>query len=533
MFSILVVEDEKWIRKGIVRKLEKSDISFSDIYDAKDGNEALEIIKTKKVEIIITDICMPDMNGIELIKLVKDYLSHIEFIIISGYSEFKYAEEAINMGVRSYLLKPTTDEDLKKALNKVINNLKEKKQYNALSKENVNIKLRNEKLIYEKELNHLLKSQEKNSNSELLQKYYPYIFHNNYYQLLILNIDYNSRSESKIKCCDIEDFKIRIINYLVDNIHDDNYYAFNNMDILNQILILTWGDKKNVEKASDKISKKIFRDCLKLQISTTIGISSILTNINDKLYKSAKKALDLRLIYGLNKIYREEQLKLSNEFVFPNNELKLLKKNIERRNIKNVEILLSEVFSKNRFKQSNAGNLYFVYSEVVNTIYETLYSTNIDAPKVIEYDLSEYDIMNYANKLEDIAMHLFKIIEERLKFKKNSPINCRELVEQAVKYIDMHYQDKINVKSLSTKFGINANYFSTIFKKELGITYTKYLTTQRLNYACRMLKETDINVEEVAKSVGYDDIQYFYRVFKKEFSVTPVEYRSGNIKLVK
>ncbi len=123
-------------------------------------------------------------------------------------------------------------------------------------------------------------------------------------------------------------------------------------------------------------------------------------------------------------------------------------------------------------------------------------------------------------------------MKKGLRLRKKAPIDCRILVEQAVKYMDIHFEEKINVKSLSAKFGITANYFSTIFKKELGVTCTKYLTLKRLNIACRMLKETDMNVEEVAKSVGYDDLQYFYRVFKKEFNITPVAYRKGKINLV-
>lgn len=528
MYTLLVVEDEKWIRKGLVHKLKKVDLPFGEIHDARNGIEAIEIIKDNDIDIIITDICMPDMDGIELIKKVKEFNKHIEFIIISGYSEFRYAEAAINMGVKSYLLKPTTDEDLMSALDKVISRIEEKRQYNNLSKENINIKIRNEKLTYENELNYLLKS--KKHDSKFLQDNYPIMYNSNQYQLIVLNINYDAKGECKNNYYDIEDVKTKIFDYLVTNIHLDNYYAFNNMDILNQILILIWGDKEKLKLTGDSISKKLFYDCLSgEQISKTIGISTILTLIDNELYKSAKKALDLRLIYGLNKIYTGEHIDLSNEFLFPKNELKLLKKNIERGYIKNVEVLLQEIFSKDRFRESNAGNLYFLYSEVVNTIYETLYSTSVDIQKVTQYDLSQYDIMNYANRLEDISIYLYRLIENRLIINKKTPINCRELVDEITKYIDMHYEEKINVKSLAARYGINPNYFSTIFKEQLGVTCTKYITMKRLEYACRMLRETNINVEEIAESVGYSDLQYFYRVFKKEFNYTPMEYRNGAV----
>lgn len=523
MYSILVVEDEKWIRKGIVRKLEKSDITFSNIYDAKDGQEALDIMEKNNVDIIITDICMPDIDGLELIRRIKKLSGKTEFIIVSGYSEFKYAEQAINMGVKSYLLKPTKEEDLKNALIKVIENLEEKKQYDSLSKENKDIKTDNNRLIIEKELNLLLRS--KNCfNIEALKKVNPNLFNKGFYQLLILNMDHDALIELKN---DGKDINTRIIEFLHKKAKMNNYHVFNNIDRLNQIYILIWGDKNKIQDTCNKICKKcLFVLINKVQINITIGKSNIIEGIKDELYKSAKKAIDLRLIYGQNKVYNEDAMDLTNDFIFPKTELKLLHKFILLRDLKNIKIILSEIFAKERYKKSSIDNLYFVYSEVINSIYQSLYAINKDINKVIKYDISNYSILDFFNNIEDITTYLFKVIEDTIKSRKNVSVSCRELVEQAVKYIDIHYAEKMNLKSLSAQFGINADYFSSIFKKELGITFTKYLATLRLNHACRMLKETDISIEEIAKSVGYSDLQYFYRVFKKEFNYTPMEFRS-------
>lgn len=526
MYSILVVEDEIWIRRGIIRKLEKSDIPFSHIYDAKDGQEALDIIERNNVDIVITDICMPDMDGLELIKRTRVLSTHTEFMIISGYSEFKYAEQAINLGVKSYLLKPTKEEDLKNALMKIMQDLLEKKRYSNLSKENKNIRIYNNRLIIEKELNLLLKSQHQKINIELLKKSDPDLLNKDFYQLVILNMDYDALISSKSD--DMDEMNSRIIEFLDKKMKMKNYYAFNNIDLLNQIIILIWGEENEVLTTCHKLCKRCLFDLTKkLQIGITIGRSSVLDHIDGDLYKSAKKAVDLRLISGPNKVYDEEQMNVSQEFIFPKTELKLLNKFIQLRDLKNVEIILSDIFARDRYKESNIDHLYFVYSEVVNSIYEGLYSINKDINKAIKYNLSNYNMIDYANNIEDITIYLFKVIEDTIKARKNASMSCKELVEQAVKYIDMHYDEKVNLKNLSVQFGINADYFSSIFKKELGESFTKYLTMQRLNNACRMLKETDITVEEIAKSVGYNDIQYFYRVFKKEFGYTPVEYRCG------
>ena len=562
MFTILVVDDEEWIREGIMLKLKKSEFPLSGIYGAGSGEEALKIIKNKNINIIITDIRMDNMDGLELVEKVKEITDDVEFIMISGYSEFKYAKQAINMGVKGYLLKPTTSDDLHMALNKAIDSIMEKREHNWLSKENEKNRVHSEKLTLEKELNKLLNTKDEGS-VYLNNIKHDIIKVHNFYQLLVISIDHvpvsqkgtqkhiqkdnnyiennfddsiydnddnddnNNNNIYGSNYKEIESLKISFSELLYDAVNDDNYYTFCNLDIVNQLFILVWGEKEKIDDLTEAISKKCFYNIAdELDIPITIGISSIMKKINQELYKSAKKALDLRLIYGVNKIYKESDINIFKDFVFPRSELKLLSRFIEKRDLKKTGIILSEIFSKQRFEGVNISNLYFLYSEVVNVIYGTLYTINRNLNGIIEYDTLQNEVIKCTYRLEDIAKYLNKVIDRAIRSNSFSCSSCKELVEKVVKYIDVHYAERINVKELAEKFSIDANYFSTIFKKELGVTFTKYITMQRMNNACRMLRETDICVQEIAKSIGYWDIQYFYRVFKKEFGVTPIEYRS-------
>lgn len=118
--DLLVVDDERWIRKGIMAKLRKCQLEFSNIYEANNGLEAIEIIEEDCPDIVITDIIMPKINGLELIEYVNNKLPDTNFIIISGYSEFSYAQQAINLGAKGYILKPITEDKLVSSIQRVI-----------------------------------------------------------------------------------------------------------------------------------------------------------------------------------------------------------------------------------------------------------------------------------------------------------------------------------------------------------------------------------------------------------------------------
>lgn len=120
MIDLLVVDDEKWIRKGVIAKLNKSHLKFKNIYEASNGSDAIRIIKGNHPNIVITDIKMPQIDGLELIEYTNNMLFDTNFIIISGYSEFSYAQRAINLGAKGYILKPITQDKLVSIIEKVI-----------------------------------------------------------------------------------------------------------------------------------------------------------------------------------------------------------------------------------------------------------------------------------------------------------------------------------------------------------------------------------------------------------------------------
>ena len=181
-YSILIADDEELIRKGFIARLEYLKIYPRAIYEAADGREALKIMKEHKPEIIVTDIRMPEMDGLELISRVSAMNLAAEFIVLSGYAEFSYAEQAIKMGVKAYLLKPISNKELKKVLEEVKGNLDEKKKIRQIILDKNKMETRSQVQNMEKKLNAIFQNNEINDKKEAL-------FGEKKYLIAIINID--------------------------------------------------------------------------------------------------------------------------------------------------------------------------------------------------------------------------------------------------------------------------------------------------------------------------------------------------------
>ena len=140
-------------------------------------------------------------------------------------------------------------------------------------------------------------------------------------------------------------------------------------------------------------------------------------------------------------------------------------------------------------------------------------------------DILSDDMLDNFYEPSQITEYILECVKEISVQLKEQPADCKNIIKEAIEYINKNYFEELSVKCLSNTFGINPNYFSTLFKNETHKPFTKYLAELRINKACEILKNTDVNIIEVANSVGYTDSQYFYRVFKQITGKTPLEYR--------
>jgi YesN/AraC family two-component response regulator len=530
MYKILIADDEKWIRKGIVAKINYHKFQFLQISEAADGEQAMDLIQKERPHIVITDIRMPYVDGIELIKRVKEEQIEVKFIIISGYAEFAYAEQAINMGVSGYILKPIRDKNFVEIMQKVINDLDSRNNIKMIENRKEILERDNENFALEQKINQLLHTAKKETIKEdnIDNRELGIITENMNYILAIINIDASNYYQSTFQYDDLELVKFSIKNILNEINKRCTIMIFSNHKDRNQMFILFMDFEKNdVKIESNRFIMETYNKINGyLDISITIGVSDIQTRISNELYRHAKEAFDERLIHGNNNIYRFSSLNRNLDFTFPHSKIKLLQKCIERHDVKNIKIILNDIFSIENFKRAYAMHVRFVWLEVINMLIKIGGKLDFNSAEALELALVSEEIFEKFDHIDGLINYLYTTIIDVFKIGNYGEINSKDIITKAIQYIEQHYDEDLTVKKLAYKFAINPNYFSTLFKKEIGKTIIEYITDIRIQHACDLLRETEVSAAQIAQSIGYQDPQYFYRVFKKKVGKTPLEYRN-------
>lgn len=532
MYKVLVVDDEKWIRKSLIQKLKNSEFKFSMLYEAADGDEALEIIKREEPQIVITDICMNVVDGIELIKTVSQSYPDIKFIIISGHAEFEYAEQAINLGVNGYILKPIQDDNFFKTLKKVISDLEFKKEIDRIIVDRRKLESDNTLLRQQQEIIRLLFSPAEavdgaDNSFNPVSSVLPFK-PDSKYMLVIIHIDSSNYYTSEFKYKDKETLKFAVKNIITELAQNKNIFILDNQKDANQLLALVYHQQESsLRILCDKLVTEVYMNVAKyLGIDITVAVSSLCSKLSGELYKQARDAFDLRLIYGRNKIYRHENIKTNDRFIIPEHKFKLLQNFMEIQDLENIEAILNDIFSKSNLNQASGAYVRFLCSEIVNMLIKVCSRLNIAIGNKIDSALLSGEIVDSFHTSEEIVNYIYTTIANVLKPGLLLAADCKSVVTRVKEYIENHYSEDITVKGLSQKYAINADYLSTVYRQEMGQTIIKHLTSVRIEKACSLLKETDLSILDVASNVGYKDHQYFHRVFKKITGKTPAEYRS-------
>jgi YesN/AraC family two-component response regulator len=531
LFNFLVVDDELWTRKGIISELQYLNLPINIIEEAVDGEDAMGKIEQNSFDVVITDIKMPRIDGLELVRNIKEKNSKIQFVIISGYEEFEYVKQAMNMGVLGYILKPIEIDQIKVVIQKAIRTLEHTKEQQRIRIQNRQLKDYHMQLICEKKLNELFHDTKKDTYVMEPKKWIGELGYDNqaYYVLGIIHLNRCSYYESNFDHKDFDLLRFAICNIIQEIDDNQHKIVFCNNANKNQILVIIVHDNKHVLSInSDEFITLIYSKITKyLNVSITIGMSQIQNELTSELYKQAKEAVTLRLIHGINKIYKWEENKDNIQFSFPLNKLKLVRQYIEQKDWENIERTIKQIFHYKNFLSALSMHIWVVWIEIVNMMIQVSDKMGLNREHSIQTDLLNDDILSQFDSLEEIANYLYQTVIAGIGNPNDIIKDVKMLVKQVKQYIEHYYQEVTTIKELAFKLGVNPSYFSTIFKQETNYTLLQYITDVRIRNACVLLKETQANVENIAKSVGYQDPQYFYRVFKKYTGQTPLGYR-GN-----
>lgn len=531
--KVIIADDEEKICQLIQALVDWNSLEMEVVAIVHNGIEALEAIDKYEPNIVITDIRMPGYDGLEMIRRAKELHSSVEFIIISGYRHFEYAQNAIKYGVKDYLLKPIKKVEIMDTLSKMRDNYLEVTERLSVEEKNV-LSLKNnlDKLRRTFFPDLLLRKNELKDNKTLerINKEYHYQFQKGYFQIVLIQVD------------GIKFDSVNSNTYVQDKLHKailkkigHNCYDFQDLYENNQsVVILNYAEKnrKIIRK-----SLKVLLDELLLQkeifekMKITIGVGIAQSNIGN-LYtslKTSKWAIEQRILLGVNKVIEGENVssnELANSSLFYN-----FNKKFEEAIDSLLDSKIEEAFeylelSLKSMKRITGHDIIQMAKEAMNLYLICMRQNKLPIKNTegyfekvcmdIENCISMEEIFKYLKKT---IMDSFNQVIALKKAEDNKPIR------DAKQYMKQHFNEAISLEIISNQVGFNATYFSSLFKKETGKTFSEYLSQIRMEKAKELLKETNQSVATICEEVGYSDTKHFTKLFTKYTNLKPNEYR--------
>ena len=496
---VLIVEDEFIMRQGIKHMINWESEGFTIVGEATNGKEALDLIEEVRPNIIISDIVMPILDGVDFSKLVQKKYPEIQIVILSSYDKFEYVKDTLLSGAVDYVLKPTLTPSnliltLKKAVNripgmKIIKNNEE--DYHSYIEKYI--------LGYENVLN---------------EKRFLEVFPHSCYR--ILGIDIKGLYEKNEEL--VQDFISKLDQFFQDNKEYKNIRVVINERNLFYIINYKLSDDKDiVSKIGSFISSNIWESNNKLFFVIT---------------KKFTNLLDIKSIYNEQFIpfivqrfyYKDVPLLCTENCINEKSEKFDFDQFYNEIKIKDFDLAMFNAEKYISYAIASKMDEQKLKSLIKNLIYTILVS-----------------IEEYCNNTDELRNKYFNMVEESLystslieatksifiELKSIIAENCKEedSIKNILEYINNNYASCLDLGAISQKFNFNYSYLSSYFSNHCKEGFSEYLNKIRVEKACELLKDNKYYVSEISSMVGYSDHSYFCRVFKKSKGYTPSKYR--------
>lgn len=537
MYRVLLVDDEILVRDAIRKRIDWEGLGYELAGDCQNGKEAIEFVKEHPVDVVLTDICMPYVDGMELSHFLHDNYPEILIVIFSGFGEFEYAKKAIQYNVSEYLLKPVTAVELSEVLSNMRKKLesarKEEQKIRRLTKVSKEYQ-KNEQMIRSQAISSLVTySKDMGECIRNLEGMGIFLDATDY-RVAVLSIDlYSELHEQNLE----QRQESALMAFVVYNISDEivsNYdagIAYQESNNKTGILFKTNRPREffgTVKKICGEIQEKVY-ETMKLEISIAVGPYVKKTDELHFSYDRANEALSYRYLLGGNLL-----LDLESDAKFENDislyiELTQLSEAVRKNQKREVERILKIIHDKIMESRVNKSRACLYMQQVIRTLSELVEKVHPDPRRIQEERnqlLGKISEKKTFEKAFDVVECYANGACDYLKME-NSSSGKRQAME-AVEYIKENYADPdLNLNGICAHLGISTSHFSSIFKEETGETFMEFLIRIRMEKAKELLEHTSLKNYEIAERVGFADPHYFGISFKKMTGKTPTEYAKG------
>lgn len=526
MIKVLLVDDEPFILQGLKVLLDWNSLGCEIVSSASNGSEAYNFIEKNQVDLVITDIKMPEMNGLELLKLLREEgHSDLDVIILSGYKDFEYAMEGMRYGCAGYVLKPVEEDELKSLIRKVA-----EKQNEILEEEKQKESM--ERAYFARNLIAILFGKYDEKNSTYIEEHMRLSKEVRFASIEFISPGgINEEEESEIRQIHRELYEL--LRELLKN--DANHVVFDTSSDQNSHeigLVLCDYMYKDI-KATEEEYLLYLRDEIYAKFRLPIRIlAGKKVNGIKNLSKSYSTVRILKSFEGFRPkkdiyFYEDEAQVNQGGAVLCKQHIDDLIRTVELNDQKNIPFKVSELFKEMRrlgiASETIKLNMDYLLFGLIHLA--TSQDDGVNQEEILQY-ISESSFKEgvLRGSSEHLSSFATQYAEYLSQLRKNISGSILDDIENEVR---KNYMNNISLKELSKKLYINSSYLGQIFKKKYGMSFKDYLTVYRINEASLLLVETDEKITKIAEMVGYKDGDYFVRKFIEIKGCTPSKYRKN------
>lgn len=528
-YKVLFADDEYWTREKMARIIPWEKYSLEFLKPASDGEEVLERLSEEKPDILITDINMPYVNGVELLKKVHTEYPEMITFVISGYDDFEYVRDSFLSGSIHYLMKPVRKIDLINALSKALELISQRQSKKEEELQKQQELQRASSFIKDREFSQLLDPKTASSSAGFVLNSHMEFAGGT----LILVKIHRLQEFMQLYDYDMNLLSFSVKKRLQEVSGNPELLIFNHIYRSNEFLI---AGELGISEVC-KLAQDIIRDFENVTVSPiTIVASSHCFSMGNLAEAYVQDVSNLmQRSFGQQSAFIQAEENTSDEEKFFINHLQDMQiKELQGYiRIQSPSAVKKYLYENVGLKQCESdGWTYLEVRQTVRRFLNLLFEEKTEGAETAKI-METQSMLEMADKAVD-SMDM-KLLEEILDeviddFVENNQQtdsdSIKSGIQKAVIYIDEHFEENLSLSSLSSQFHVESSYFSKMFRKETGENLMLYICRKRMEKAIEYMRNTERSLTEIAFMVGYDDYTYFNKVFRKMMSISPRDFRN-------
>ena len=528
LYNVLLVDDEADVLQAMKKKIDWEALGFCLAGTAENGQEALEMAEQLHIDVVMTDIKMPYMDGLTLCKNLKQSYRNMKVIIYSGFDDFEFAREAVHLEAEEYLLKPISAGDMEAAFSKVRKKLdQEYDEYRNLNRLSEYYR-KSLPAMREQLVMGILEGRIAGERARAMMETYEICLDSPFYVVAARYMDVNPREEQPQPA---QLFTLSLKDMVQDYLK--NRTRFFSTAFLDQVIVIFMLDEREeidqVLYHLDQICKMGFR-VLKSSVTAAVGQICANTDALHTSYEEAVNAMEYRSILGSGQVLYINDIEPCSEenILVTEHEFQNLVHAVKLGNRDETNAAIAQIMDSIRKEPISPGQYQLLFMELLSELMKIGRAYKLHPNQIFgEHAGSWQELyrMVTVDELEGWLQEVCTNLRHVLRHERRD--SAARLTEQAKAYIEEHYKESdLSADSLCRCLNVSAAYFSTIFKREVGMSFVAYLTKIRLEHALELLRTTEDKTYIIASRVGYMEPNYFSYVFKKQYGISPSKYRA-------